>query len=293
VKLVDVTPATGIWPEGAAPAHRAGRPDLVARPGRRRFLGGMVAAATGTGLAALGVFPQARAALAEGPDGRYGYRYHRGTCPSYAATANCEPGCGPSPVYLDTCEPTGFYKGWFKNRPLEGYRLRPGQCLSGYDAWEWRYAGACGACSHVVAFRCHDGYRLSGGAWFNAICRHVDECDGRDPDVPVTHKPIGQVTLFERPRSNQIRIRGWAIDPDAPDRGVPMRVRVDGRIRKRGPANRYSNDIPALFQIHGRRHGFDYRIKNLPPGVHQIKVHAASLGPGNNVQLLKRRVVVR
>jgi hypothetical protein len=72
-----------------------------------------------------------------------------------------------------------------------------------------------------------------------------------------------------------------------------MRVRLDGRVVKRGPADRYSNEIPALFQEHGRRHGFDYRIRNLPPGTHQIKVHAASLGPGNSVELLRRRVVVR
>jgi len=293
VRLLDVIPATGTWPEGARAAERAGRADLVARPGRRSFLGGAFALATGAGLAALNVFPQARAALASGPDGRYGYRYHRGTCPSYAATHNCEPGCGPSPVYLDTCEPSGFYRGWFKNNPSAGYRLRPGQCLSGYDAWEWRYAGACGRCSREVAFRCHDGYRLSGGAWFNAICRHVDECDGRDTDEPLTHKPIGAVTLFQRPTPDQVRIRGWAIDPDATGRGVPIRVRLDGRIVKRGPADLRSNEIPSLFAEFGRRHGFDFRIKHLSPGTHQIKVHAVSIGPGNSVELLRRRVVIR
>ncbi len=293
MKLPEVVPATGAWPDGAPPARRVGRADLVRRPGRRTFLGGALAVATGAGLATLGVFPQARAALASGPEGRYGYRYHRGTCPSYAATANCEPGCGPSPVYLDSCEPSGAYEGWFKNRPSEGYRLRPGQCLSGYDAWEWRYAGACGRCSHEVAFRCHDGYRRSGGAWFNAICRHVDECDGRDPDVPVTHKPLGQVALLERPAPGQVRVRGWAIDPDATRQAVPIRVRVDGRIVKRVPANRRSNDIPALFAEYGTRHGFDVRIRHLSPGTHQIKVHAVSIGRGESVELLRRRVVVR
>jgi hypothetical protein len=145
----------------------------------------------------------------------------------------------------------------------------------------------------VVAYRCHDGYRLSGGAWFNAICRHVDECDGRDADAPVTHKPVGQVTLFQRPAPNQVRVRGWAVDADATGSAVPIRIRVDGRIVKRGPANRYSNDIPELFLIYGRRHGFDFRIKNLRPGRHEIKVHAVSIGRGNSVQLVMRRVVVR
>jgi hypothetical protein len=293
VKLADVVPATGAWPDGAAAVRREGRPDLVRRPDRRTFLGGAMALATGAGLATLGVFPRARAALASGPEGQYGYRYHRGTCPSYAASANCEPGCGPSPVYSDTCETSGTYEGWFKNNPSAGYRLRPGQCLSGYDAWEWRYAGACGRCSHEVSYRCHDGYKSSGGAWFNAICRHVNECDGRDPDAPVTHKPVGQVTHFDRPANAQLRIRGWAIDPDATDQAVPIRVRLDGRIVKRGPANLPSNDIPSLFHEYGRRHGFDFRIKHLHPGTHQIRVHAVSIGAGNTVELLRRRVVVR
>lgn len=293
MKLADVTPATGVWPEGAAPAHRQGRSDLVARPSRRGFLGGAFAAATGAGLAVLGVFPGAREALADGPDGRYGYRYHRGSCPSYAGSHNCEPGCGPSPVHLDSCEPTGYYRGWFKNRPTEGYRLRPGQCLSGFDAWEWRYSGACGVCRNVIAFRCHDGYKNVGGGWFNAICRHVDECDGHDPDEPTTYKPVGEVSLFQRPAPDQVRLRGWAIDADAVRSAVPIRVRLDGRIVKRGPANRYSNDIPELFVQFGRRHGFDFRIKNIPPGRHEIKVHAVSIGRGNTVQLLKRNFRVR
>jgi hypothetical protein len=293
MKLLDVVPATGTWPEGAAAARRSGQADLVARPGRRTFHGGAFAAATGAGLAALGVFPQARPALAAGPEGAYGYRYHRGTCPSYAATANCEPGCGPSPVYVDTCEPSGLYQGWFKNRPFEGYRLRPGQCLSGFDAWEWRYAGACGACSREVAYRCHDGYRMWGGAWFNAICRHVDECDGRDPALPVTHKPIGQVTLFERPSPKQVRLRGWAIDADATHAAVRIRIRVDGRIVKRVMAGRYANDLPGMFWVHGRHHGFETRLRNLPVGPHVIEVHAVSIGPGETVRLLRRRVVIR
>ncbi len=296
MKLADVVPATGLWPEGARPSARQGRPDLVAaRPSRRGFLGGALAAATGTSLAALGVvFPGARTALAEGPGGQYGYRYHRGDCPSYAAPANCEPGCGPSPVYLDTCEPSGFYRGWFKNRPAEGYRLRPAQCLSGFDAWEWRYSGACGACAHVISFRCHDGYKRSGGGWFNAICRHVDECDGRDGDAPLTHKPIGEIALFQRTGRRSFRIRGWVIDPDATAAAVPVRITLDGRVVARLRASRRSLDLPPLFLEFGRRHGFDHSVRNVRPGPHVLKVVAVSIGGrGKNVVLLQRTVVAR
>ena len=295
MRLIDVVPATGTWPDGARPAHRKGRADLVQRgPTRRSFLGGAMAAATGTGLAALGVFSIARPALADGSGGQYGYRVHTGECPSYASSHNCEPGCGPSPVYLDTCETTGYYRGWFKNRPAEGYRLRPGQCLSGFDAWVWRYSGRCWACQRVIEYRCHDGYKRAGGVWFNAICRHTNECDGRDPDAPTTYKPVGGVTRFEWAAPGRLHIRGWAIDADNTRAAVPIRVKLDGRVIARQPAGKRAPDLPTLFWQYGRNHGFDLAIPNLPTGRHEVVVNALSIGRrGANVELLRRSIEVR
>ena len=266
---------------------------MAAGPGRRSFLSGALAVATGSGMAALGVFRTARPALAAGPLGQFGYRYHRGDCPSYAAPANCEPGCGPSPVYLDSCEPTGYYRGWFKNRPNEGFRLRPGQCLSGFDAWQWRYSGRCGTCARVISFRCHDGYKRIGGGWFNAICRHVDECDGRNPDLPSTSKPIGRIDVFRRAGARSFRIQGWSIDADLPRLAVPIRIALDGRVIARLRANRRANLLPPLFWQFGRNHGFDHKIRNLPSGRHVLKVIAVSIGGrGGNVEMFKRTIVV-
>lgn len=217
MRLEEVVAASGPWPEGAVRARRRGDATLVAAgPGRRAFLTGAFAAAAGAAVGVLGVVPFARPAVAAGPGGRYGYRVYRGDCPSYASSHDCEPGCGPSPVYADTCEPSGFYRGWFKNRPTDGYRLRPGQCLSGYDAWVWRYSGRCHACRRVIEYRCHDGYKLVGGVWFNAICRHVTDCDGRNPDRPTTYSPVGAMTRVRRLAPDRIRLLGWAIDADQP-----------------------------------------------------------------------------
>lgn len=294
MRLEDVTPATGPWPEGARPADRRGRADLVhPGPGRRSFLRGAAVAATGVGLAALGAFPSARPALAAGPGGQYGYRTWRGGCPSYAGSANCDPGCGPSPVYLDTCEPSGFYRGWFKNRPSSGYRLRPGQCLSGYDAWVWRYSGRCWTCRNVIEFRCHDGYKRAGGVWFNAICRHVTECDGRNPDEPTTYRPVGAVTRFKWVGPRRLHIRGWVIDADRPRTGVPVRVKLDGRIVARQRASKRAVSMPTLFRQFGRNHGFDLALKDVPPGRHVVVVNAISIGRGPNTELLRRTITVR
>jgi hypothetical protein len=290
VRFDDLVPAHGPWPEGAAPARRRARRDLLAPgPTRRSFLGGALAAGGAVGLAALGVFPRARAALAA-PTG-VGYRVHTGGCPSYASGHECQPGCGPSPVYADTCEPSGSYRGWFKNRPSSGYRLRPGQCLSGYDAWVWRFSGRCGWCQHSIEYRCHDGYKLIGGVWFNAICRRATRCDGRSTEGPATHSPVGEVTYLHHFGDGTVRIRGWAIDPDATGRPVEIKVRDNGRIVATQRAGLRSNEIPPLFRRFGRRHGFNIVVR-LGPGAHRLRVHAATIGPGRNVLLLERVVRV-
>src|SRR5690348_9540716 len=52
----------------------------------------MFQAGTALGLAALGVFPAARRAYADG------YSIYT-SCPSYATDHNCSPGCGPSTIF--------------------------------------------------------------------------------------------------------------------------------------------------------------------------------------------------
>jgi len=112
---------------------------------------GLLRAATALGFAALGVFPAARRAYADG------YDIWDGECPSYAEDHDCSPGCGPSAIFGDACETSGPNLGFHKDDGIT-WTLRPNQCYSGtYDGWIWRYEGACGTCSCHVERRCHDG----------------------------------------------------------------------------------------------------------------------------------------
>ena len=289
----DLVPMSG--PPPGAPVRRrrdAERFRYVPAPTRRGFLAGVVAAGVGAGVAALGVFPKARPALADPTPGQYGYRIYPNGCPPYAGDAECEPGCGPSQVLADTCEPSGQYYGWFKNRPAEGYRLRPGNCWAGYDGWTWGHNGRCGNCNTSINYRCHDGYKLIGGGWYPKICRKVVECDGRDPDAPVYNDPVGVLTSVRVVGPGQVRLRGWVIDPDATRSPVTVGIYRDGVLVSRNPANRRDMSIPPFFWSSGLDHGFDVTVSGVRPGDHVFKVYASSIGPGINTKLGTKRVRV-
>ena len=290
ISFADLPSASGSWPEGHETRVTPRSLPRAPHPDRRTVLRGLVLAGAATASAALGVFPRARPALAHHSNSHYGYRVWPGGCPAYAGWHNCMPGCGPSPVYADTCVPSGPAEGWFKNAPTSGYRLRPGQCIAGYDGWMWRYSGTCGWCRTVTEYRCHDGYRLSGGGWYNAICREVTECDGRDPEVPTTNNPLGQVLKFDVLNNRHLRVKGWAMDPNHPRSRVPIEVKRGSVLMARRWADQYTRTIPPLFRVHGLRHGFDIRIRDLPPGTYTVRVNAVNLGPGRTTTMRSRSI---
>ncbi|MFI0448760.1 hypothetical protein [Actinomadura sp. 6N118] len=180
LRLEDIPPLSGPRPEGAERVRRRAPGGTgTAGPARRNVLRGLAAAGTSLGLTALGVFPQARQAIAAGYSLGGGYHIY-GRCPSYGANHNCSPGCGPSVVCSTCCRTSGRYKGYHKSGKSHPgrYRLRPNQCYSGrWDGWLWGYSRRCGNCRRGVTWRCHDGWKKSGrGAWYKTICRKATSC---------------------------------------------------------------------------------------------------------------------
>lgn len=162
------TPPADARPAGRrrVPGTGPGRPFAGLAPARRRVL----QAATALGFAAVGLFPAARQAYADG------YDIWTGDCPSYASDHNCSPGCGPSTVFAAACATTGEHAGFHKNDGVT-WTLRPNQCYSGsYDGWLWRFSEECGTCGCGIERRCHDGYHNTGAGWVRSICRHTTEC---------------------------------------------------------------------------------------------------------------------
>ena len=170
MNVEDIPPLRGRRPDGARTVKRRLPPGSAwhALP-RRSVLAAALAGGTAAGFAALGVFPAARRALADG----YSI-YDR--CPSYATDHNCSPGCGPSTIYPDSCEVSGANLGFHRDDGST-WTLRPNQCFSGsYDGWLWMHTGACGACACHVERRCHDGYRRTSAGFVKSICRWNTRC---------------------------------------------------------------------------------------------------------------------
>lgn len=180
--------------EARAGVPVAGRPEL--RPlawapvQRRTVLRAGAALGTAIGMAAIGVFPAARRAVADGFD-------IFPSCPSYATDHNCSPGCGPSTIFGDACETSGPNLGFHRNDGVN-WMLRPNQCFSGtYDGWIWRYQGACGTCACFVERRCHDGYRQTGSGWVRSICRWNTDCGCQGAvDWPAVRRGDSGPTVF-------------------------------------------------------------------------------------------------
>ena len=141
---------------------------------RRSFLKAAAALGTGVAFAALGLFPLARRARADGydiaqscpgnPSSEYG-----GCLGCYGSTVCTPSPCGSCCTSADC---------WHRDDGANHW-LRPNQCqyaggAPGYDGWKWKTVSGCAGCSGSTPYalwRCHDGYtRLETGAALKTVC---------------------------------------------------------------------------------------------------------------------------
>lgn len=95
-----------------------------------------------------------------------------------------------------------------------------------------------------------------------------------------------------RPLSlSEIRVKGWAIDPDTAD-PVAVHVYVNGSFAGSAVADRRRTDVGRAHPLYGEAHGFDFTIPyNLGRSV--ICVFAINAGPGtSNTELGCRTITV-
>lgn len=168
IDLDTIAPISGHRPPGAADSavHMSQR---RSRPSRRGVLRSALVGVTALGMSALGVFPPAREALADG------YDIHKSGC-NGIQYRNCKD-CCCSTVCAHCCNA----KGW--HRRTGDYLLRPNQCYSGggnrsKDGWFWRACGCTkpdGSKGTRVS-RCHDGYLITEAGAVRTICRKRMGC---------------------------------------------------------------------------------------------------------------------
>jgi hypothetical protein len=135
----------------------------------------LISSGTALGFMALGVFPAAKRAYADG------YDIKPLPCPGYAGTHDCSPGCGPSQVDRTVCTSAGWHKVGSANPWY--WTLEPDDCADNpagddWDGWLWAYGDTCGGCV-AVEYRCHDGRTYycaeQCGSWIT-ICRKTTRC---------------------------------------------------------------------------------------------------------------------
>lgn len=105
--------------------------------------------------------------------------------------------------------------------------------------------------------------------------------------------PTGALELTGSPSPGQVRIKGWALDPDAPTQTLAIRAYVGGQAETAGAiqydlgeiSNRPRSDVLAKYPTAGSRHGFDISFPTLKSGAQPVCVYALNTGLGADTLL--------
>ena len=127
-----------------------------------------------------------------------------------------------------------------------------------------------------------------GGVTINIDNNYVDGSTVGGGAAAGADDPIGWLDLTGAPAPAQVRIKGWAFDPNKPTVPLSIRLSVGGRAGspsaleyELGPvANQPRTDLAAEFPQAGPSHGFDLRIPTIKSGPQPICVYAIDVGRG-------------
>jgi hypothetical protein len=130
-----------------------------------------------------------------------------------------------------------------------------------------------------------------GGTTINVDSDYVDGATVGVGTPPVGESdPIGKLELTGSPVAGQLRVKGWAFDPEAPTETLAINVVVGGREGQKGVetyelgpiANLYRPDVAATHTTAGPNHGFDSRIVTVKSGPEPVCVYAVNVALGGN-----------
>ena len=126
-------------------------------------------------------------------------------------------------------------------------------------------------------------------------------CLTNDQSVTTTsNNPIGNYEGASSPSGGEVRVRGWAYDPNAKTAAVQIHAYVGGRAGaggakgyKLGPAKKKRDDVARSRKGIGPNHGFDVTFTTGLRGRKEICVYAIDIGPGTNKLLGCKAVEIR
>ena len=129
-----------------------------------------------------------------------------------------------------------------------------------------------------------------GGVTINIDNDYVDAGTVGSATLVSGDNPVGYLDLATSPAPGQVRVRGWAFDPDAPTEPLSIRLSVGGKEGTPGAATyelgavatRSRRDVAAEFPEAGPRHGFDLSLATVKSGRQRVCAYALNLADGED-----------
>ena len=235
---------------------------------------------------------------------------------------------GPgSPIYFDmesysqtssaTAATLAFLEAWTEKLHALGYvsgvysssasgiEDLAGQVGSGYtlpdDLWIANWNGQQNTADPVVAASAWTPHRrihqyrgghneTYGGVTINIDNNYVDAETVGSATLVVGDNPVGYLDLAQSPAPGQVRVRGWAFDPNAPTEPLAIRLSVGGKEGTPGAATyelgtvatRSRRDVAGEFPEAGPKHGFDLSLATVKSGRQRVCAYALNISSGED-----------
>lgn len=139
-----------------------------------------------------------------------------------------------------------------------------------------------------------------GGVTINIDNNYVDGPTVGSAGLVNGDDPIGYLDLAGSPAAGQVRVKGWAFDPNAPTEPLAIRLAVGGKIGAPGVAlyelgavaTRSRRDVAVEFPEAGPRHGFDVSMPTVKSGRQRVCAYALDWDPGEDRLLGCKRATI-
>ena len=129
-----------------------------------------------------------------------------------------------------------------------------------------------------------------GGVTINIDNDYVDGATVGSATLVAGDNPVGYLDLAQAPAPGQVRVRGWAFDPNAPTEPLAIRLSVGGKEGTPGVAtyelgavaNRSRRDVAGEFPEAGPKHGFDLSLPTIKSGRQRVCAYALNISSGED-----------
>jgi hypothetical protein len=202
----------------------------------------------------------------------------------------------------------GYLSGVYSST-ASGIADLAGQIGSGYtepdDLWLANWNGQQSTADSILPANSWSGHQrihqyrgghdeTYGGVAINIDNNYVDGATVGTATLPLGDEdPVGYLDLTGTPSPGQLRVKGWAYDPDAPTQPLAIRAYVGGQAGAAGAleyelgpiATRSRADVAAKYPLAGPKHGFDVSFPTVKSGAQPVCVYAINTGPGADLLL--------